>query len=86
MHTAPWSSSFDKLVRAQLPLLAVEVPLPPDQSLFDLGLGSAGMVALLAGLEDEYDIVFGDDVLELELFSSAGTLWETVQRVVAQRP
>ncbi|MGW7353312.1 acyl carrier protein [Streptomyces phytohabitans] len=73
-----WDQSFEELLRKHLSLLEAEDEITADLSLRDYGLDSMGMVALLSGLEDTYNVRFVDDALNFENFATPATLWETV--------
>jgi acyl carrier protein len=80
-EAAVWDEQFEKLLRTGLSLLPSGSAIPPDRPLIDLGLDSVGVVALVTGIEDTYDVTFGDEILDLELFSSASCLWRAVKRL-----
>jgi acyl carrier protein len=56
-------------------------PLEPQAKLADLGLDSMHAIDLLFDLEDTFGIAFPDDDLNETTFATAGSLWNTVQRV-----
>jgi acyl carrier protein len=76
-----WPSGFEKIIRQRLPAIPLDDPVPPDQSLFELGLDSVGAVTLLTELEDHFNIQFDDHLLDLDLFSGVSYLWQAVQRL-----
>ncbi|RLL68244.1 acyl carrier protein [Streptomyces sp. Z26] len=73
-----WDQAFEELLRKHLSLLEPEDEITADLSLRDFGLDSMGMVALLSGLEDAYNVRFVDDALNFENFATPATLWKTV--------
>ena len=73
-----WSEPFERAVRGHLHYLPRDVALEPDAPLRDLGLDSLGAVDLLADLEAGFGVRFTDEALDLDTFSTAGTLWTTL--------
>ncbi|WP_329333161.1 phosphopantetheine-binding protein [Streptomyces sp. NBC_00663] len=84
-ESALWDERFEQLLRSGLPLLPHGATIPADRPLIDLGLDSVGVVALVTGIEDTYDVTFGDEILDVELFSSALYLWQTLRRLAGDR-
>jgi acyl carrier protein len=85
MNSPPWPPEFERALRSQLPLLAPETPLDPNVELYDLGLDSLGIVALLSALEAEFDVEFPDEILNRELVDSAQNLWMAVKSLRAEQ-
>jgi acyl carrier protein len=81
MTNNSWPGDFEKIVRQRLSAIPADSPIPPDQSLFELGLDSVGAVTLLTELEDHFDIQFDDELLHLELFSGVTHLWQAIRRL-----
>ncbi|MDT0345435.1 phosphopantetheine-binding protein [Streptomyces litchfieldiae] len=81
MPQKPWSTQFEKIVRAHLPALTDGTGLEPTAKLFDLGLNSLGMIALLVALEDEFDVTFPEADLGAETFATPAMLWGVIDRV-----
>ena len=50
-------------------------------SLKDLGLDSLASIDLLLELEDEFDVVFSDELLTEKTFENANTLWKIVHKL-----
>lgn len=65
---------FQHLIRTHLPF-ADSGALTAEQSLSDLGLDSMGLVALMADLEDHYDVELSDEFVAESTFESVGALW-----------
>ncbi|KIZ18069.1 acyl carrier protein [Streptomyces natalensis] len=82
----PWDDRFEALLRAALPYLSPDEPLPPDAELVDLGIDSMAAVELLSTVEQTYDVRFPDDSLHRETFRTAGTLWAVLSRLFSQEP
>jgi acyl carrier protein len=76
-----WPQHFEALLRDQLQFLSPGEPIPPDRSLFEMGLDSLGAVTLLVSIEDNFAVAFEDEVLDAELFATAGSLWKVVDRL-----
>ncbi|MCW6006772.1 AMP-binding protein, partial [Micromonospora sp. CPCC 205371] len=74
----PWDDTFEALLRAVLTFLPAEDPLTPDLELAAAGLDSLSTMELLASLENAYDIVIPDERLVLDMFETAGTLWDEI--------
>ncbi|MET8139912.1 phosphopantetheine-binding protein [Sphaerisporangium sp. NPDC005288] len=81
MTNNSWPGDFETLLRQHLSAIPADNPIPPDQSLFELGLDSVGAVTLLTELEDHFDIQFDDEVLDLQLFSGVTYLWQAVRKL-----
>jgi amino acid adenylation domain-containing protein len=63
---------------------AIGVPkLKLNDSLVALGLDSLGITTIVAGLEDSFDIVIEDNDLVVEMFCSANSVKEFVERKLA---
>ncbi len=86
LEATSWSPQFETVLRARLPLLSPDEPLPPDVNLQNLGLDSLDTVQLMGDLESEFSIVFTDDLLTAATFSSAGKLWAAVAQLSADTP
>jgi acyl carrier protein len=83
VNQKPWPAEFERIIRERLPAVPPDTRIPPDQPLFELGLDSVGAVALIAELEDGFDILVEDDLLEPDLFCGAEHLWNVVERLAA---
>ncbi|WP_051450518.1 acyl carrier protein [Actinospica robiniae] len=75
-----WPDAFAALVREALPDLPAEQAVTAESRLLDSGLDSVGAVALIGGIEDLFGIVLDEELLDPDLFSTAGYLWRTVRR------
>ena len=53
-----------------------------ETTLKDMGLDSMASIELLLELEDQFDIVFPDELLTEETFSTAKTLWESINKLI----
>ncbi|WP_420119751.1 acyl carrier protein [Micromonospora sp.] len=73
-----WPASFEAVLRRYLAALSVDEDIPAEP-LLDLGLDSLRATALLADLEKEFGVDFGDEVLDPALFSSVGHMWTVLQ-------
>ncbi|MEU8376343.1 acyl carrier protein [Micromonospora sp. NPDC048894] len=73
-----WPAPFEAILRRYLAALSADQDIPAEP-LVDLGLDSLRATALLAELEKEFGVDFGDEVLDPALFSGAGHLWAVVQ-------
>ncbi|MBF9132195.1 acyl carrier protein [Plantactinospora sp. S1510] len=80
MNQSHWPVSFEALVRRHL-CLPADSPLSPDAELTELGLDSLGVVALLTELEDEFEVVVPDDLLNSPATETPGGLWGLVQEL-----
>src|SRR5437764_7643303 len=67
-----WDSSFEETLRSFLPFLPTEEALAPETPLKEYGLDSLATVELLAVLEQNYNVRFADEALNLETFESPG--------------
>ena len=70
-----WDSTFDETIRSFLPFLPAEEALTAETPLREYGLDSLATVELLAVLEQNYNVRFEDDALNLETFENPGRLW-----------
>ncbi|MGW7573844.1 acyl carrier protein [Streptomyces sp. NPDC054765] len=82
----PWDDRFEALLRAALPYLSPDEPLPPDAELVGLGIDSMAAVELLSTLEQAYDVRFPDESLHRETFRTASTLWSVLSPLFSQEP
>jgi hypothetical protein len=80
MPRRSWDDSFERTLRACLPLLGPGAPLPPGEPLADWGLDSAGRVELVLRLEETCGAVFTDDLLVGGTFATAAALWDALLR------
>jgi acyl carrier protein len=71
----PWDEEFEAVLREHLDLLDPQDPLPPDARLGALGLDSMASIQLLVALEDTFDVLFPDSMLNAETFGDPGSLW-----------
>lgn len=70
-----WDRGFEGSLRRFLPFLSGSESLAGHAALRDLGLDSMRAVELLAALENDYGVRFRDDLLTMDTFATAGTLW-----------
>ncbi|MFC5833563.1 phosphopantetheine-binding protein [Nonomuraea insulae] len=73
-----WTPEFEELLREQLSFLTSGTPVPPDKSLYELGLDSINLVSLALAIEDKYGIDISDALLKEGLFSTAAGLWSVI--------
>jgi nodulation protein F len=73
-----WDSKFDETLRSFLPFLPADEPLALETPLREYGLDSLATVELLAVLEENYNVRFADEALNLETFETPGRLWTTL--------
>ncbi|MEU8632878.1 acyl carrier protein [Amycolatopsis sp. NPDC048633] len=73
-----WDSTFDETLRSYLPFLPAEEALTAETPLREYGLDSLATVELLSVLEQNYNVRFEDDALNLETFENPGRLWNTL--------
>jgi acyl carrier protein len=73
-----WDNTFDETLRSFLPFLPAEEALTAETPLREYGLDSLATVELLAVLEQNYNVRFEDDALNLETFANPGRLWTTL--------
>ncbi|HEY3707961.1 MAG TPA: phosphopantetheine-binding protein [Amycolatopsis sp.] len=76
-----WDSTFDETLRTFLPFLPAEEALTAETPLREYGLDSLATVELLALLEQNYNVRFEDDALNLETFENPGRLWATLSEL-----
>ncbi len=77
MTDSPWPDRFEMILRRHLPLLGND-PIDGDRLLTKLGLDSLAIVSVTVDIEDEFEVEFPDDYLNLQTFGTAGTLWAAV--------
>lgn len=56
-----------------------------DKDLKELGLDSLASIELLLEIEEAYDIVFPDELLTEDTFSSGGNLWGIITDLKRER-
>jgi acyl carrier protein len=81
-----WDPVFETVLRSFLPRLPADLVLDPDLPLPAYGMDSIGMVAVIASLEAEYDVVFPDHALVPDTFGTTGSVWAVVSDLLAARP
>ena len=69
--------AFEDILRPFLPF-ADSGELSESSELGALGLDSMSIVALLADIEDRYDIELPDEILNEATFATVGSLWQTL--------
>lgn len=67
-------TDFQAILRTHLPF-ADNGELIGEESLSDLGLDSMGLVALMADLEDQYDVELPDEFVAESTFETVASLW-----------
>ncbi|MEY9860744.1 acyl carrier protein [Catenulispora sp. GAS73] len=78
----PWDQRFESLLRAALRDLADDQELTPDLSMVDVGLTSFAAVELLLRIQAAYSIAVPEELLNFTSFSTPGTLWTLVSKVL----
>ena len=76
-----WDAQFEEIMRRYVPFLDADEPLDPDASLRELGLDSMGIIEMMGTLEAAYDVRFLDEMLNLQTFATARTLWRSVSEM-----
>jgi acyl carrier protein len=61
------------------------MPVPLERPLTDLGLDSLGSISLLLEIEDEFAIMFPDDMLGPDTFATAGSMEAAVAKLLARQ-
>ncbi|MDX8033838.1 phosphopantetheine-binding protein [Lentzea sp. BCCO 10_0856] len=74
--------TFERVLRAHLPLSEADQELRDQDRLMDLGLDSLSTVALLVDLESELAISLPDELLTADTFDSVGSLRQAVFQVL----
>lgn len=82
MATSEIPDKFQDILRPHLPY-ADSGDLVEASELSGLGLDSMSIVALLADIENSYDVELPDDILNEETFATVGSLWRTLSTLVA---
>lgn len=73
-----WDEAYEQILRSHLFDLSPDHPITPETSLREEGLDSLETVELLVELENQYGIMFDDETLTMDTFSTAGSLWNAV--------
>ncbi|GGM89383.1 hypothetical protein GCM10011609_27810 [Lentzea pudingi] len=76
-----WPDQFEAVVRKHLPMLGDD-GVSPELVLADRGLDSIGTINLLVALEDEFDVVFPDELLAATTFETPGALWAVLASLI----
>lgn len=79
------NAEFETVLRGHLPFLGPDEKITADLPLREMGLDSMGVVALLVDLENAFNVRFHDDALVMEVFSTAGSLWEVLAELVTHQ-
>lgn len=75
--------AFEEILRPFLPF-ADSGALTESSELGNLGLDSMSIVALLADIEDRYDIELPDEILNEATFATVGSLWQTLSSLLPE--
>ncbi|MDT0261960.1 phosphopantetheine-binding protein [Jatrophihabitans lederbergiae] len=81
MTTTGIPLAFQDILRPHLPY-ADAGELVDSTDLTSLGLDSMGIMALLADLEDRYELELPDEILNEATFATVGSLWRTISDLV----
>jgi acyl carrier protein len=76
--SADWTPTFERVMRANLRLLADDEELDPHVPLSDLGLDSMRTIQLMLELEAAFGVTFPDESLTPETFATAEALWKVL--------
>lgn len=66
-----YTSDLIKIISSQISGLA---DIQPDHNFYELGMTSLQVVGLIAEIENTFDIQFPDSMINLETFSSVGSI------------
>lgn len=70
----------DQFVSLLRPFLVfAQGPIVAESRLRDLGLDSMQSIQLLFAIEDEYEVLLPDELLNDATFETAGSLWDAVR-------
>jgi len=75
-------SAFEGVLRSHLKYLTPDESLEWSASLVEIGLDSMEQIGLLIDLEEQFDIVFDDELLVAATFKSADALWRAFMQVL----
>lgn len=75
--------TLEQILRAQLPALEHEDPVPKDLQLATVGLDSVGSVVLMDTLEDILGVTFPDEDIAPATFDTPGSLWAVLDRLTS---
>jgi acyl carrier protein len=76
-----WPPRFEAVLREHLNRLPPEADLTGDLSMADAGLNSLGTVNLLVALEDEFGVLFPDELLAASTFETPAALWKVLREI-----
>lgn len=71
-------------MRAVLLSLPADEPLGENIDMKEHGLNSMSIIELVVSLEEEYDIVFADELLTRENFATPGRVWRVTADLVSE--
>jgi len=80
--SAEWAAGFEAVLRKHLPRLSADAELTGDLVLADHGLNSLATVNLLVAIEDEFDVMFPDELLAATTFTTPDALWTVLKEVL----
>ncbi|MDF3290273.1 phosphopantetheine-binding protein [Streptomyces silvisoli] len=86
MVEVPWNSELEMIVRQNCPDVDDDTPILPSDVLKDLGLDSMGTVTVIVEIEETFGVVFPDDDMSFETFTTMDSLWRTVSRLTDSCP
>ncbi|MCA9940881.1 MAG: hypothetical protein KC418_19720 [Anaerolineales bacterium] len=87
MQNAVTTTTMDRLLpilRRHLRLSEATEPFPVEEKLNRMGLDSLSAINLLLDLEDGFDIVFPDALLNGETFRTALTLGDAIDQLLGR--
>jgi len=84
--TSAWPESFEILLRRAVPDWADGTAIRPDAQLLNGGLDSLAAAGLINDIEEDFGVVFDEDLSDPRLLTTAGYLWSVTSRLLARRP
>ncbi|HEU4962900.1 MAG TPA: phosphopantetheine-binding protein [Bacilli bacterium] len=78
------NTGFEALLRPHLKYLKSSQELEATGTLKEYGLDSMASINLLLDIEDTYGVVMPDKYLTEETFSTAESLWDTIEKLRAE--
>lgn len=74
-----WPDEFDAVIRSHCRFVEPAAVIGAYEPMTALGADSLEIVELIVDLEDQFGIVFTEDLLTPDVFATPGTIWAAVE-------
>lgn len=77
----PNYAAVEEIIRQGCPFLEEGASIAPDARLEDFGFDSLETVSALTAIEERFEIIFPEEDLTFETFSTMANLWKVICRI-----